>query len=110
MPDVKQALQWVAAVWKAIKPQSVQNCWVKAGIVPPSWDIAADHDQHEPLIEDESAGLQQLIDEFHMGSDALSATEFVDYPGEDQVLARLDATHGACSFITTISCSFINQS
>lgn len=55
--------------------------------MPHSWNIDADPNQPEHSIETASADLQLLNDQFDMGSDALSAADYVDYPGEDQVLA-----------------------
>lgn len=34
-PDVKDAIQWSAAVWKDLDPATVRHCWRKADILPP---------------------------------------------------------------------------
>eukprot|EP00850_Spirogloea_muscicola_P025248 SM002552S09019 [mRNA] locus=s2552:940:1627:- [translate_table: standard] len=85
-----QAILWTVAIWAEIPAAIIQNCWKKAAILP-KWDqdsAMLDHDQLEPY--DEAADLQELdrdIADLKLGPNGLSAEEYLNLPGEDEVEA-----------------------
>ena len=63
------------------------DCWRKTDILPPVWNaqlVNAD-EREKTRAEEANAELSSLIANLRLGSDALSAEEFQNFPNEKQV-------------------------
>jgi hypothetical protein len=119
-PSFYQMLQWVHSAWThAVAPQTIRNCWHKAGILPDGWvdaplasrsarraqaqrelaGAALPQEDAEQPVSDPLTSLANAMDEFQLaaehnsswpqGETLLSATEYVELQGEREVLEEL---------------------
>ena len=87
MPGVRQAIMWSIAAFSELSNQTISNCWRKTDILPPVWNaelVNADEREKGRMAE-ANAELSTLIASLSLGSDALSAEEFQNFPNEEQV-------------------------
>lgn len=87
MPGVKQAILWCVAAMEQISDQTIRNCWRKTEILPPTMtvDIVNSDEREKHRGNAASAELSILINSLNLGADALTAQEFEQFPGEQQV-------------------------
>lgn len=82
VPNIRQAMVWVADSWDVIKPSAIQNCWRKSGIIPSDWAIGRSRQTSSGVTPPE---LQSFIDQLPLGNDALDAEAYQDFPHENEV-------------------------
>lgn len=99
VPNVKQAMVWVAESWDVMKASTVQNCWRKSGIIPQDW-AAVGNNQVPAGVQ--SSELQSLIDELPLGSDALDAEAYENFPRENEVILEVRNLPSCCRFLSPL--------
>lgn len=98
MPGVRQAILWSVAAFGELSNQTISNCWRKTDILPPVWNaqlVNAD-EREKTRVAEANAELSSLIANLRLGSDALSAEEFQNFPNEEQV-SCLHVLFGFCN-------------
>ena len=87
VPGVKQAILWCVAAMEQISAQTTSNCWRHTGILPPtmSADIASNDERERHRDNAAASELSDLINDLNLGSDALTAEEYEQFPGEQEV-------------------------
>ena len=97
--DIKVAMYWLAEAWDTVTPTTIRNCWIHAGILPPSSNATLsseseketkDNSDMKDIIDDISASLTKMnmdnnVDAF-IDNDADIPTEDPDMDVEDPVL------------------------
>ena len=70
-----------------ISAQTISNCWRHTGILPPtmSAEIASSDERERQRDNAAAAELSHLIHSLNLGSDALTAEEYEQFPGEQEV-------------------------
>ena len=99
VPGVRQAILWSVAAMEQISAQSITNCWRHTGILPPtmSAEIASNDQRERHRDNDAATEMSMLISSLNLGSDALTAEEYEQFPGEKQVHYHAAlATHLEC--------------
>lgn len=87
VPGVRQAILWSVAAMDQISAQTISNCWRHTGILPPtmSAEIASSDERERQRDNAAAAELSHLIHSLNLGSDALTAEEYEQFPGEQEV-------------------------
>lgn len=82
-----QAIEWYVAAWNEQKQSTFANCWTKSGIMPSnnSSEAQSDSSMPETDIAERTVELDDLISGLGFGTDALSASEFIVFPWEEDV-------------------------
>ena len=91
MPGVRQAILWSVASMEQISDQTIRNCWRKTGILPPTMaaEILNSDEREKARDAIAAAELSRMISGLNLGEDALSAEDFQELPGEQEVEADL---------------------
>ena len=86
VPGIRQAILWSVAALDQISAQTISNCWRHTGILPPTMTAEIVSNDHRERHKDNAAAaeLSELINSLSLGSDALSAEEYEQFPGEDE--------------------------
>ncbi|CAK5266645.1 unnamed protein product [Mycena citricolor] len=80
-------MRMAALAWDAVSPQTIQNCWVKAGILPNDVSWAAAFAELELENLDPEAELTKVLDQLEsrgalQASNRITETEFLNPPDE----------------------------
>ena len=87
VPGVRQAIPWSVAALDQMSAQTISNCWRHTGILAPTMSAVFFSNDHRERHKDNAAAaeLSELINNLNLGSGALSAEEYEQFPGEDEV-------------------------
>lgn len=58
---MKEAIDYIAEAWNSVTQQTIQNCWIKTGILP-LYDNEIDDDMNIQELEDENE-IEDLLNE-----------------------------------------------
>jgi hypothetical protein len=81
--NIKKCIKYIAHAWDGVTPVTIQNCWLKTGILPKNDEdnIEDNEDINIPLHfahTREMEDIQELIDKLNI-KNPLSAEEYVHY-------------------------------
>jgi hypothetical protein len=81
---------WTKQAWDMVTPNTVENCWRKAGILGGVNNAEAAVALEEES-EDRHEAISSLIDQLQL-PDPLTAEQYLDLPGEEQTHADLSVS------------------
>lgn len=81
--DINQAIRMLAAAWDEVETQCIQNCWIKTGILPPSY-AANIRSEREPLTSATQLGEEILHKLSNLNLDNGQPLNFEDYVDIEQ--------------------------
>lgn len=83
------------AAWDEQKRSAIVNCWAKSGMVPTSGSSSSSSssdarvEQTSNMLAAKAKHLDSLISRLGLGTDALTADDYTELPGEEQVEEEL---------------------
>ena len=109
LPGLKQAILWSVLALEQISTQTISNCWRHTGILPPtmSAEIANSDERERNRNNAVASELSALISNLNLGSDALTAQEYEQCPGEQEVQLHAVLTSRSfaqCTLIAAYQC------
>ena len=75
-PTNRRGIRHLSAIWQAVQPQHITNCWCHSDIIPGQWvDVT---DARAPSLEHVYEALQPLLEALHPQREGrLNCVEFV---------------------------------